>query len=98
MPYQPWHAVRFHRRQRRIEAARGKPSHLVQRASLNHRCKSLLDATHKFLAFARDEGFRGTRGIQQWRQAFTVAIRQWPTSRPDGPPERAWRGGGGRVG
>ena len=55
---QPGHAVSLHCRQERIELARGKRPHFLQRACRQHCVKSRFDAAHQFLALTGDENLR----------------------------------------
>ncbi len=48
------HAVRAHDRQRRVEAALAKPSHLLQRAGLEHDLETRVDPRLQGLSFRRE--------------------------------------------
>src|SRR3984957_2570235 len=72
--YQRRHAMRLHRRQQRIEFARGELLDLFQCAALKHRLEPRIDPRIKLIALRRQEQ-RAKRAFgQQRRQALAMPI------------------------
>src|SRR5262245_27874882 len=71
---QPRHAMCFHGRQRRIETARRKHPHLIERTRRQHGIEARVDPTIEFLALDLEKDLDGACCIDRRLHAVTMPI------------------------
>src|SRR4051794_31847690 len=73
---EPGHAMRLHRRQRRVEMTRRELSHFVERAGRQHGVEARVDAAVELGAIDVEKYLDGVGRIDRWRQALTMPVRE----------------------